>query len=386
MLERLSRDGGQGRLRRELGKEGAMVKEVLRTPSEQRFADELSRLQAQDAEPKPKGWQLSPRAVRRFILGDAATKVSQKFYGDDPLVDRCIVSLMGHQGLMLVGEPGTAKSLLSELLAAAISGDSGLVIQGSAGIVEDHLRYGWNYALLLAEGPSERALVPSPMLNGMRAGKIVRVEELTRCAPEVQDAMISLMSEKTVTIPELGPGAEVRATPGFNVIGTANLRDRGVHDMSSALKRRFNFETVHPIASADFEKELVGRQLAERMAEHQVKPAIKEDVLDLLVSVFRDLRSGTTADGAAVTQPASVMSTAEAVNVAHAAALDAAYLDTGAISGAHVARQIRGVVFKDDPEDARKFRAYLDHIAKARAKRSKVWGEFFAAAKKDSNG
>jgi MoxR-like ATPase len=363
-----------------------MVKEVLRTPAEQRFADELSQLKARDAEPKPKGWQLSPRAVRRFILGDALTKVSQKFYGDDPLVDRCIVSLMGHQGLMLVGEPGTAKSLLSELLAAAISGDSGLVIQGSAGIIEDHLRYGWNYALLLAEGPSERALVPSPMFNGMRAGKIVRVEELTRCAPEVQDAMISLMSEKTVTIPELGPGAEVRATPGFNVIGTANLRDRGVHDMSSALKRRFNFETVHPIANADFEKELIGRQLAERMAEHQVKPAIMEDVLHLLVSVFRDLRTGTTADGAAVAQPASVMSTAEAVNVAHAAALDAAYLDTGAISGAHIARQIRGVVFKDDPEDARKFRAYLDHIAKARAKRNKAWSEFFAAAKKDANG
>src|SRR5262249_6549873 len=156
--------------------------------------------------------------------GDKAAKVSQKFYGDDPLVDRCIVSLMGHQGLMLVGEPGTAKSLLSELLAAAIRGDSSLVIQGSAGVIEDHLRYGWNYALLLAEGPSERALVHSPVLTGMRAGKIVRIEELTRCAPEVQDALISLMSEKTVVIPELGSGAKSRAAPGFNIIGTANLR------------------------------------------------------------------------------------------------------------------------------------------------------------------
>jgi MoxR-like ATPase len=363
-----------------------MVKQVLRAPAEQRFADELVRLGAKDTDPKPKGWQLSPRAVRRFILGDKAGKVSQKFYGDDPLVDRCIVSLMGHQGLMLVGEPGTAKSLLSELLAAAISGDSSLVIQGSAGIIEDHLRYGWNYALLLAEGPSERALVPSPVLTAMRTGRIVRIEELTRCAPEVQDALISLMSEKTVAIPELGPGTESRAAPGFNIIGTANLRDRGVHDMSSALKRRFNFETVHPIADADFEKELVSKQLAERMAEHPAGTAMVEGVLDLLVSVFRDLRNGVTADGATVAQPNSVMSTAEAVNVAHAAALDAAYLDTGTISGAHIARQIRGVVFKDDPEDARKFRAYVDHIAKARGKKSKVWSEFFAAAKKGMNG
>src|SRR5215470_14080187 len=349
-----------------------MVKEVQRAPAELRFADELQRLAAADTDPKPKGWKLSPRAVRRFILGDKATNVSQKFYGDDPLVDRCIVSLMGHQGLMLVGEPGTAKSLLSELLAAAI--------------IEDHLRYGWNYALLLAEGPSERALVPSPVLNGMRAGKIVRVEELTRCAPGVQDALISLMSEKTITIPELGPAAESRAVPGFNIIATANLRDRGVHDMSSALKRRFNFETVLPIADAAFEKELVGKQLAERMAEHAVKNVMNGDVLDLVVSVFRDLRTGVTADGASVAQPNSVMSTAEAVNVAHAATLDAAYLDGGTVSGAHIARQIRGVVFKDDPEDQRKFRAYVDHIAKARGRGSRTWQEFFTAAKKDMNG
>lgn len=360
-----------------------MVKEVLRAPAEQRFADELSRLAAADNEPRPKGWRLSPRAVRRFILGDKAANVTQKFYGDDPLVDRCIVSLMGHQGLMLVGEPGTAKSLLSELLAAAISGDSTLVIQGSAGIIEDHLRYGWNYALLLAEGPSERALAPSPVFNAMRGGKIVRVEELTRCAPEVQDALISLMSEKTIAIPELGPASENRATPGFNVIGTANLRDRGVHDMSSALKRRFNFETVQPIADPAFEKELVARQVAERMADHPNSKPVHGDVIDLVVSVFRDLRTGVTSEGANVAQPNSVMSTAEAVNVAHAAALDAAYLDTSAIGGAHVARQIRGVVFKDDPEDARKFRAYVDHIAKARAKRSKIWSDFHSAAKKD---
>jgi MoxR-like ATPase len=366
-----------------LGKEGRVVTDVQRAPAERRFAAELQRLEAADKEAKPKGWRLSPRAVRRFILGDKAADVSQKFFGDDPLIDRCIVSLMGHQGLMLVGEPGTAKSLLSELLAAAISGDSNLVVQGSAGVIEDHLRYGWNYALLLAEGPSERALVPSPVLTGMRMGKIVRVEELTRCAPEVQDAMISLMSEKTVAIPELGPGAESRAVPGFNVIATANLRDRGVHDMSSALKRRFNFETVNPIADAGFERELVAKQVAERMADHPIKPGLSDDVLDLVVSVFRDLRTGVTSDGASVAQPNSVMSTAEAVNVAHAAVLDAAYLDSGTTSGGHVARQIRGVVFKDDPEDARKFRAYLDHIAKARAKRSKAWSEFYAAAKKN---
>ncbi|MEM7250687.1 MAG: AAA family ATPase [Pseudomonadota bacterium] len=363
-----------------------MVSEVQRQPAERKYAAELSRLRENDSEAKPRGWQLSPRSVRRFILGDAKLDISQKFFGDDPLVDRCIVSLMGHQGLMLVGDPGTAKSLLSELLAAAVSGTSDLVVQGSAGVLEDHLRYGWNYALLLAEGPSDKALVPSPVLSAMREGKIARLEELTRCAPEVQDAMISLLSEKTISIPELGPGQEVRAAPGFNVIGTANLRDRGVHDMSSALKRRFNFETVMPIADPAFERNLVARQVEERMAEHESPVPLEENVVDVLVSVFRDLRTGVTDDGASVAMPNSVMSTAEAVNVAHAAVLDAMYLDGAKVSTSHIAKQIRGVVFKDDPEDARRFRSYIDQIVRTRMKGSKAWSEFYKAAKQDLDG
>jgi MoxR-like ATPase len=358
-----------------------MVEQTQRAPAEVRYGDELARLKGADSDPKPAGWRLSPRSVRRFILGDKALDVSQKFFGDDPLVDRCIVSLMGHQGLMLVGEPGTAKSLLSELLSAAISGTSKLVVQGSAGIIEDHLRYGWNYALLLAEGPSERALVASPILTAMREGRIARIEELTRCAPEVQDAIISLMSEKTVAIPELGAEVESRAIPGFNLIGTANLRDRGVHDMSSALKRRFNFETVHPIADAAFEKQLIDKQVSERMADAPVQIALKPDVLDLVVSVFRDLRTGKTADGATVAIPNSVMSTAEAVNVMHAAALEAAFLGDGTLTAGQVANQLGGTVFKDDPEDARKLRAYVDQIAKPRSRTSRTWAAFHKAAK-----
>ncbi len=359
------------------------VNTAQKLPAEHRYGDELARLKDADTDPKPAGWQLSPRAVRRFILGDPKLQISRKFYGDDPLVDRCIVALMGHQGLMLVGEPGTAKSLLSELLAAAISGDSLLVVQGSAGVIEDHLRYGWNYALLLAEGPSERALVPSPVLTAMRQGQLARIEELTRCAPEVQDAMISLLSEKTIATPELGAGSEVRAARGFNVIATANLRDLGANEMSSALKRRFNFETVHPIADPTFERELVAKQVNERMAEYDMRPEMPDDVLDVLVSVFRDLRTGLTDDGAVVAQPKSVMSTAEAVNVAHAALLDATFLGQEKPSAAHVARQLRGVVFKDDDDDARKLRAYVDTIARARGRSNRAWAAFHKTAKSD---
>src|SRR5438128_802517 len=85
--------------------------------------------------------------------------------------------------------------------------------------------------------PAE-VLFASPSMRAMESGSLARFEEITRCASEVQDAMISILSEKTVSIPELK--SEVPAKRGFSAIAPANTRDRGVNYMSAALKRRFN--------------------------------------------------------------------------------------------------------------------------------------------------
>lgn len=354
-----------------------------RLPAEVRYADELGRLAKADADKGaelPPGWRLSPRAVRAFIVGDRDLEVSRKFYGDDPLVDRAVVSLLGRQGLMLVGEPGTAKSMLSELLAAAVSGTSNLTIQGTAGTTEDHVRYSWNYALLIAEGPSERSLVPSAIHTGMSEGKVVRFEEITRCAPEIQDTLVSILSEKQLMVPELGSEVRVAARPGFNLIATANLKDRGVHEMSAALKRRFNFETVAPVRDRDFEIELVERRLTAELGPAGERPAFSRDVLEVLVTVFSDLRVGTTKDGTPVKRPETVMSTAEAVNVAIAASLEARYLGDGTVTAAQVARQVAGVASKGDEEDARRMRHYVDNVVRERARGDRRWKDFFNAA------
>ncbi len=362
--------------------------QVVRLSPEQRYADEFSRLADADKDPRPTGWKLSPRAVRRFILGDEALKVSRKFYGDDPLVDRAIVTLMGNQGLMLVGEPGTAKSLLSELFAAAISGNSSLTIQGTAGTTEDHIKYSWNYALLLAEGPSHKALVPSPLYEAMRSGRLVRFEEITRCPPEIQDVLISLMSEKQLMIPELGRGADnpedgarLFAQRGFNIIATANLRDRGVHEMSSALKRRFNFETVKPIRDLQFEVDLVLAQVRHEMQDDAKAVEIPRDVVALLVTTFQELRAGKTQDGALIKGLDAVMSTAEAVNVAHAAALQARYFNDGKLTPREIASQLQGVVLKDRADDVKRVRHYFETVVRERAKRDANWKVFHEAAR-----
>lgn len=366
---------------------------AARLPAESRYEDELAALATNDAHNKPPGWRLSPQAVRTFILGSdekelalpggkkrTGIAIRKKFYGDDSLVERCVVTLMGNRGLMLVGEPGTAKSMLSELLSAAICGVSTHTIQGTAGTTEDQIKYSWNYALLLAEGPSTRALVPSPLYRGLKEGSIIRFEEITRCPPEIQDTLISILSDKVMHVPELaGEDAVLLAQKGFNVIATANIRDRGVHEMSSALKRRFNFETVHPIADKDFELQLVIDQTKLLLGEAEATATFEKDVINLLVTTFHDLRSGRSAEGTVVESPSTVMSTAEAVAVAFSAALDAAYYGDGVVQGEHLVRQLRGTVLKDNPDDAKKIRQYFDVVVKARAAGSPQWKSFYDA-------
>ncbi|WP_269631233.1 ATP-binding protein [Pelomonas sp. BJYL3] len=347
---------------------------ILRAPAEQTHAQELALLAEKDTGPRPEGWKLSPRAVRRFIVGDEKLGITRKFYGDDALVDRCVVTLMSDRGLLLVGEPGTAKSMLSELLTAAISGRSDRTIQGTAGTTEDQIKYTWNFALLLAQGPSTRALVKGPLFEAMAGGCLCRFEELTRVQPEIQDSLISLLSDKVLHVPELaGEDSMVFAARGFNVLATANIRDRGVHEMSSALKRRFNFETVRPINDRKLEIQLVRERTQALLARAQVEVDLQPDVVELLVTAFHDLRHGVTGEGVVVEKPTAVMSSAEAVSVGYAACLDAHYLGGGSVAGEHVAKQLIGTVLKDNPDDGKKLRHYFDVVVKQRAQRDSQW-------------
>jgi len=366
-----------------------MQQSLIKSPMETLYREELEALAEYDAKSvKPANWKLSPKAVRMFILGSKKERlgskkivVSQKYFGDDALVERCIITLAGNRGLMLVGESGTAKTMLSELLSAAISGSSVNTVQGTAGTTDDNIKYSWNYALLLAKGASKEALVPAPLYVGMEQGIITRFEEITRCPSEVQDTLISVMSDKVMSVPELGETGSLFAKPGFNIIGTANTRDRGVNEMSSALKRRFNFETVFPINNVALECRIIEDQCASLLGEN-AKKLIDKDIINLIATTFHELREGQSSDGVKIDQPSAVMSTAEAVSVYYQTALTGFYYEDSRVSVEHLVQNLLGAVVKESRDDIGKLKAYFNSVVKARSKtEGGVWDEFYEARK-----
>ncbi|KAA1174808.1 AAA family ATPase [Marinobacter salinexigens] len=338
------------------------MKAAQREPVEVTYAEELARLSAEDLGPVPAGWQMSPRAVEKFVMGDESLGIEPKFVADPAMVIRIIISLCTSRGSLLVGEPGTAKSWLSELLAAAISGVSTLTLQGGAVSNVGQLLYSWNEAILRTEGPCRKALVPSPLLRGMMDGQIVRFEELARCPQALQDALLSVLSDRVVVIPELaGDDGIVLAREGFNVVATSNSIDEGVHTMSAALKRRMDFEEIRPIRNLQDEMAVVLREVRKANRRAGIEVDLEESVIEVLVTMFHELRSGQTMDGRSTDRLAgAALSTAEAVSVAHAASLSAWYYGGGAMTVEQLMHHIIGSALKDQPEDRRRLRHYFE--------------------------
>lgn len=353
---------------------------ILREHAEGQFAEELAELAKGDKRQRPPNWKLSPWAVATYIIGgklDNGFVVTPKYVGARRLVEVAVATLATDRALLLIGVPGTAKTWLSEHLAAAISGDSTLLIQGTAGTAEETIRYGWNYARLLSEGPSDKALVPSPLMLAMNAGKIARVEELTRIPSDVQDTLITILSEKTLPIPELD--SEVQAVKGFNVIATANNRDRGVNELSSALRRRFNTVVLPLPSSLDEEVDIVRQRVASLGRALELPdelPALEE--IRRIVTIFRELRAGVTADGKTkLKSPSGTLSTAEAISVVNSGRVLALHFGDGQMRAPDVAAGLIGAVVKDPVQDKIVWQEYLETVAKER----KDWKDLYRACK-----
>ncbi|RUV77342.1 MAG: ATPase [Mesorhizobium sp.] len=342
---------------------------AIRLPVEQAYASELQALARSDDRQRPAGWSLSPQAVLTYLLGGKAgdgTPVTPKYVGRRRLMETAVATLATDRALLLLGVPGTAKSWVSEHLAAAIMGDSTLIVQCTAGTDENQIRYGWNYAQLLAKGPSQDALVPTPLYRAMQTGKLCRLEELTRMGSDVQDTLITVLSEKMMPIPELN--TSIYAQRGFNIIATANNRDKGVNELSSALKRRFNV-VVLPLPEDMAEEVAIVSKRVDEMAgglDLPVPKNVGEEIARVL-TIFRELRSGATADGKVTLKtPSGSLSTAEAIATMVGGLSQAAWFDSGKLGAEGLAASLVGAIVKDPVQDKVVLEEYLETVLKKR--------------------
>jgi len=351
---------------------------MLRQSAEDIFAGELAALAKKDDRERPPNWKLSPQAVVTYVMGGKAadgTAIAPKYVGNRRLIETAVATLATDRALLLLGVPGTAKSWVSEHLAAAISGTSRRLIQCTAGTDENQIRYGWNYAQLLAKGPSRDALVPTPLMRAMEDGTIVRLEELTRMGSDVQDTLITVLSEKTLPIPELNTAED--AQRGFNVIATANTRDKGVNELSSALKRRFNVVVLPLPTSLEEETQIVVKRVQEigtSLKLPPIAPADKE--IARIVTLFRELRDGQTLNGKMKLKTVTgSLSTAEAISVGVSAWAEAAHFGGGRVDASSLAGNLVGAVVKDPVQDSVALQEYLENVVRGRD----GWSDLYAA-------
>ncbi|MDX8516760.1 ATP-binding protein [Mesorhizobium dulcispinae] len=342
---------------------------AIRLPAEQVYASELQALARDDDRQKPAGWSLSPKAVLTYLMGGKAsdgTLITPKYVGRRQLMETAVATLATDRALLLLGVPGTAKSWVSEHLAGAIMGNSTLIVQCTAGTDENQIRYGWNYAQLLAKGPSQDALVPTPLYRAMQEGKLCRLEELTRMGSDVQDTLITVLSEKMMPVPELN--TSIYAQRGFNIIATANNRDKGVNELSSALKRRFNVVVLPLPEDMAEEVSIVSRRVGEMAGglDLPVPKNVGEEIARVL-TIFRELRSGATSDGKVTLKtPSGSLSTAEAIATMVSGLSQAAWFDGGKLHAEGLAPSLVGAIVKDPVQDKVVLEEYLETVLKKR--------------------
>jgi len=227
--------------------------------------------------------------------------LSSEIVGRRRELELLAAALGTNRHVLFEGPPGTGKSTI--LRALADTAGSGLVfVEGNAELTPARLAGQFDPSRVMAEGYSPHVFVDGPLLEALRTGSLLYVEELNRVPEETINLLITVMSEGELTLPRLG---RIQAADGFRFVAAMNPFDNiGTARVSSAVYDRMSRISLD-YQSFEEEREIV-RLRVEPHEPHEAREQTdaSETLLRRAVAVARatrrhpDLRVGSSVRGA----------------------------------------------------------------------------------------
>jgi MoxR-like ATPase len=248
-------------------------------------------------------------------LSATRRRVADKVVGREHELDLVLSAVAAGRDIVLEGPPGTSKTTILR----AITGEWGiplLFVEGNADLTPAKLVGHHNPARVLREDYSADNFVAGPLVEAMREGGFLYIEEFNRAPEDTVNTLLTAMADRTIAIPRVGV---VEAKPTFRVIASMNPYDNvGTTRLSTSVHDRLNRLSV-------------GYQDAD--AEHSI--------VELRTAASGELGVRLTADAVAVTR-----ATREHPDVRQGSSVRGA-IDCVLVAGRLA--ELRGISSPDDP-------------------------------------
>ena len=220
----------------------------------------------------------------------AVSAVDAAVVGRTHQVELLVAAMDCGAHVLLEGPPGTGKTTLLRAVATA-SEVPFVFVEGNAELTPSRLVGHFDPSRLLEDGYHPDVFVDGPLIEAMREGSLLYVEEVNRVPEETLNVLLTVMSEGELHVPRLG---RVLAAKGFRLVAAMNPFDAvGTARISSAVYDRVCRITMG-YQSAEDEADVVVLRAPD------VDPAWRAQVVDLVrrTRSHADIRIGSSVRGA----------------------------------------------------------------------------------------
>jgi MoxR-like ATPase len=232
------------------------------------------------------------------LIEDARARIAARVVGRERELELILAAVAAGRDLLLEGPPGTSKSTLLRAITAEW-GVPLVFVEGNADLTPAKLIGHHNPARVLREDYSAANFVDGPLLEAMREGGFLYIEEFNRAPEDTLNTLLTAMAEREVAVPRVG---RIAARPTFRVIATMNPYDNvGTTRLSTSVHDRLCRLAV-TYQDAQAERGIVA--LRAPLPEAEVPGGLADVLIADAVAVTRatrehpDVRQGSSVRGA----------------------------------------------------------------------------------------